>query len=393
MPSRYLRRFAWTLLAVACVAAAGRVVRADDPPAPPPDAAAPATPAEGTAESPAAAPAPEELNTDVPDPPDVEMKPTELGLRFTPAMARGIAKQMARGMKSQYELSDEQVDRAQDVLTRNLMKLAHDGQKQGQQSFELFMENMIANDGTFSKADGEKWAKLTRPLVGDLKKFITTSASQIGKDLTMAQRLKLTRDLAGVSAGFVMFDDRLKKWEKGELEDGSSPFFETNSRANERRNKRSSPNDPPEKREVRQARQMADNQLRWQTNVESRWTDYVEAAIDYYHFSESQAKAARTILKESLDRAKQIKTDDWEERMHRNRTAANMSNRLGKSGRQGPWMWHLDREHEEMLKPLQDLGRELRERIDELAETAQKDKAVSETREKLSKQGLEVPPA
>ncbi len=322
---------------------------------------------------------------------EVEMKPTEVGVRFTPKMAQGIAKTMAREMRGRYDLSDEQVDQAQEILSRNMMRMAQDTQKKGRDIWELFMENMIANEGSFSKDDAQKWGKMMDDFLPEMKKFMTTTASQLGKTMTLSQRLKLTAEMSVVSAGFVGFEQRMKRWSKGDVPDMANPFFDVSpdSRKNEAaRDERGG----KESDEVKRARVRAERRLDWEVDVESRWSSYVESAIEYFKLSETQATSARAILKECLERAKAVKTPEWQERLRRNRTAAGLSGRLAKNFREGPWMWQLDREYEELLRPLQDIGKDLRNRVDELAESSQRASAAEQARAQLAKSGLELPP-
>jgi len=351
-----------------------------------------AVPVLGQSESPASQPADGfgPLNFEAGET-EVEMKPTEVGVRFTPRMAQGLAKAMAREMRGRYDLSDEQVGQAQDILARNMMKMAHDTQKKGRDIWELFMENMIANEGAFSKDDAQKWGKMMEDFLPEMKKFMTTTASQLGRTMTLSQRLKLTAEMSAVSAGFVGFEQRMKRWSKGEVGDMVNPFTDAGS---EKRGAEASRDDRGGKEtdEVRRARARAERRLDWEVDVESRWTSYVESAIEYYKLSETQATSARAILKDCLERAKSVKTSEWQDRLRRNRTAANVSGRMAKLFREGPWMWQLDREYEELLRPLQDIGKDLRNRVDELAESSQRANAAEQARAQLAKSGLEMPP-
>jgi hypothetical protein len=295
---------------------------------------------------------------------NVEMKPTEIGVRFTPEIAGAIAKQMARGMRHQYELDDDQTARAQEVFHKNLMKLAHKTQSTGRDAIELMMANMIANDGSFTKADGQRWAGMTRKVMPDIKEFMTTSAAQIGKTMTISQRLKLTAEMAGVSAGVVAFESRLKRWEQGDLPDMANPFMEMDEEEEKKAAQQSG-----ESAEVTRARRRAEQRLEWETNVEHRWTEYVESAIKFFEMNESQEASARAILAESLERARQIRSDDWIARMKRNRTSAGMARRLP------------------------DTISEVRGRIDGIVETPQREKAMTKVRDEMKRMGYEMPPA
>ncbi len=334
-----------------------------------------------------AAPNPPQLNFEAPET-EVEMKPTELGVRFTPGMANAIAKQMSREMKGRYDMSDDQVQQAQEILSRNMMKMAQNSQKVSREVWETFMESMIANEGSFSKEDGQRWAKSMNKLLPDIKTFLTTSASQIGKTMTLSQRLKLTAEMTAVSAGFVTFEERMKRWEKGDMPDFANPFMEPRAQPP----RQNSTANAAETEEVRRARSRVERRVEFEVGVDDRWTGQVESAIEYYGLNEAQAKSARAILKDALEQAKQVKTPEWTERLRRNRTAAAVSNRASKNLREGPWMWQLDREYEEILKPLQDIGRDMRIRVDELAESVQRAKSAEQARQELVKAGLELPP-
>ncbi|MFO0973157.1 MAG: hypothetical protein U1A27_06950 [Phycisphaerae bacterium] len=389
-------------LAVMAVLWAGlSIARAQQPPAAesaPPDPnskpAAPAGPAPATPDNKPAEPG-MPLNFDAPAETHVEMKSTELGVRFTPRLAEALGKQMARQMGRQYELSDEQVDKARQIISRNLMKMAQEHQDSGREAMELFMANMIENDGAFTKADGQRWAKLMRPFMEDFRKFAGTTASQVGQMMTLSQRLRLTRDVAAFSAGLSLFESRLKSWEKGDLPDMANPFFEPDSRDNKPARGGPQGNGPAraeDNSEVGRARRRAERRLDFETNVEERWKNYVESAITYYEFNEAQATGARAVLRDFLERARQLKNDEWKERIRQNRTAANLSFELPDSFRNGPWMWRLDHEYEDLLRPLQDLGRDLRARVDDLADSTQRAKAADKARSQLGKSGLELPP-
>lgn len=346
-----------------------------------PDATQPAdttTPAEPTSP---------QLNFEAPET-EVEMKPTELGVRFTPGMANALAKQMSREMKGRYDMSDDQVQQAQEILSRNMMKMAQNSQKVSREVWETFMESMIANEGSFSKEDGQRWAKSMNKLLPDIKTFLTTSASQIGKTMTLSQRLKLTAEMTAVSAGFVTFEERMKRWEKGDMPDFANPFMEPRAQPPRQSNTANA----AETEEVRRARSRVERRVEFEVGVDDRWTGQVESAIEYYGLNEAQAKSARAILKDALEQAKQVKTPEWTERLRRNRTAAAVSNRASKNLREGPWMWQLDREYEEILKPLQDIGRSMRIRVDELAESGQRAKSAEQARQELVKSGLDLPP-
>jgi len=113
----------------------------------------------------------------------------------------------------------------------------------------------------------------------------------------------------------------------------------------------------------------------------------VESTIQYYKLDETQRKSAESILREMEDRAKQVQTDEWKARILLNRTKLNLSYR-GMNLWSTPWMWQLEREYEDLLKPIKDLTRELQDRLETLPTTEQRRAAEARITEEFAKRGM-----
>src|SRR5262249_61770040 len=100
---------------------------------------------------------------------------------------------------------------------------------------------------------------------------------------------------------------------KGEVPDFANPFMEPAPSAPAKNGERKAAD--AESPEVQQARNRVERRVEWEIGVDERWTGQVEAAIEYYKLNDAQAKSARAILKEALERAKQVKTPEWTERL------------------------------------------------------------------------------
>ncbi len=316
-----------------------------------------------------------------------EMKPTELGVRFTPGMAKAMSKQFAKGMKGRYNLNDEQVESIRGILAKRMMRVVTENSETGRDIIETMMEVMIENDGQFPKDAAMDFAKLAKPIFPALKKFFADTSGEISAELTIKQRLKFTGDVAAATAGLIVFEDRMKRWEEGKVGDGANPFYDP---ADKDPAAASQPSDPDESPEHRQARQGVKQWMEWQFNVEERWGRYVEFAIEFYDLDEAQTNAVNAILEECLERAAAIKTPEWNAKVTDNRIAQRLSWRAGgQMFSRGPWMFMLESEFEKLKKPLDDLELELKRRLSAIPNSTQRAKAMESVRKVLADKGLD----
>ncbi|MEE8168965.1 MAG: hypothetical protein V3T70_00320 [Phycisphaerae bacterium] len=321
----------------------------------------------------------------VPPLPDVEMKPTEVGVRFTPGLARAIAGQLTRQMKTRYELSGEQVESVRDILARQIMRLAHDAQPHGRDAFELMLETMIANDGSFPGEEAVRFAQLLEPVMPKLERFIKETTRQIASEMPFRQRLKFTTESTAAIAGFNMFKSRMEEWARGDVDPQSNRFEPNDERADVL------PADPNEPAQLTRARRRAERRVLSELDRPGRqWRRYVEQAIAFYEFDESQTHTAEGILKECESRLDGIKTPDWEETLRQNRIKRYLGYELGPDFGNGPWMFKLEQEYDGMLKPVNDLFTELKRRLETLPTSVQQAAALKRTRDKYAELGLAI---
>lgn len=309
----------------------------------------------------------------------------DIGVRFTPQMAQAISKQMTRQMKRRYELDDAQVESIQAIMERQLIKVVARNAEAGRDLIEKMMATMIENDGRFPKETAQEFAKDIKPLLPAIKDFFKESSAEVSKQMTVKQRMKLTGDMAGVTAGFAIFENRMKRWEEGKVGDNANPFFDSADRDPD---KVEEPADPNENPEYGRARRNVERWIEWQVEIDRNWEQYVTRAIEYYELNEEQANSARAILKECQERAKAIKTDDWRKRLKDNRITQQLSWGLKGDYGVGPWQNKLESEYERLLKPLKDLDAQFKKRIDALADSNQRAKADGVVRKQLSEKGV-----
>lgn len=321
-----------------------------------------------------------------------EIKSTEIGVRFTPAIAEAVSDQFMRQMTERYELDEEQAGKIRPVMIRQFLDLANGHATVGRDFIEHMLATTIRNEGRFAAEDGPEFARKLKPLFPILKEFFTKTSSEISKEMTLRQRLKFTGDMAGVTAGLVVLETRMNRWEKGEIQSGANPFFDRSQDDPESAASVSVQEDPNEHPEHRRARQRVESRIGSEIDLETGWEDYVEQAIEYYDLDEAQQESARAILKECLDRLGKIKTPELRIAMIENGIARRLTWRTKSEFSQGPWMHKLEKEYEQLRKPLADLTLEFKRRVESLPNSRQRALAEESVRQALEKKGMDKPP-
>lgn len=323
--------------------------------------------------------------------PESHNEPTEIGIRFTPQMASAISKKFTEQMKNRYDLDDKQTEEIQELMVNQFMNFARKNAKTGRDMIELTMATMIENDGRFPKAEAIEFAKLSKPLTANLKKFFTESAGEIGKRMSLGQRLKFTADVTLAGTGLTVFEGRMQRWEEGKIGDNANPFFDPADK--DPAASQPEPDNPSENKDYRRARKDVERWLSYQINPDERWEEYMNQAVKFYGLSEKQIIAARAVLKECQDRAKAIKTDDWRFRIKENRIAQRLTwQTASELGQGSPWMFALEEEYQKLMRPLEDLGKEFKHRLDTIPDTTQRATAVESVRRKMLDRGVKQLP-
>jgi hypothetical protein len=318
------------------------------------------------------------------------MKPTSVGIRMTPQIAGAMGKRFSEGMKERYDLDADQVEAVGEVITRRLMRFSHENEASGQAMFEMMMATMIEHDGRFPRETAQEFAQLAVPFVPKLQRFVTDCASDIGHEMGVGQRLKFTGDLTAAAAGITVFQNRMKRWQEGRVGDNANPFWDP---ADDDPSKAGpEPSDPNETPELRRARLDADRWMQWRLDIDGDWNRYVQQAAEYYAFDEAQRAAAEAVLKDCRGRLTAIKSDDWQDRVRKNRVARSLIRHVRDERTGGPWLFALEMEFNRLEQPLTDLDRELKKRIDGIPNSDQRAAARQAVRELLAERGMKDPP-
>jgi hypothetical protein len=314
------------------------------------------------------------------------MRPTEIGTRFTPEMARAISESYTRHVLAQrYELPDEKKEEAHDAVTRRIMELAHALDTPEQQAA---IEDLFATMMTVSAERGAGiWdyapqiGKDIGPMLPNIRDLINGVAKDVRPMLPFKQQLKLGGDLAMVNTGFDAFEQTLKRWADGDVQPGENPFREQERQVELDEEGRS--------KEFRAAEKAAQAVL--DKMGINKWADYVEQARQFYEMDDAQTATADSILREYTKLAEAVTNDEaWRDRMYQNRIWNTMSRRMPGGRYQNPLRTLLDRQHKDLLDPLMVLENQMKARIDGIPTESQRRAAEERLLGKLAEFGLNV---
>ncbi|RIK66223.1 MAG: hypothetical protein DCC65_10445 [Planctomycetota bacterium] len=325
------------------------------------------------------------------DPASRYMKPTTLGLRLTPEIAGAMSRKIVENMSREYELSPDQAASIENIFQQRLMRFAHENEKTGQRMIEFMMATMIENDGRFPRDKAQEFAKMAKPMLPNLKQLVSDIGADVGKEMSMSQRLRFTGDMTKAAAGITIFETRMKRWEEGTVGENANPFWDP-SEKDPSAVQTDSGEDPNEHPDLKRARLEVERWSLWEVNIDGEWPEYVKRAGEYYEFDEKQKTAAEAILKQCQERAGAIKSPEWTDRVKKNRIARRLTRRSRDEIREGPVAFALDQEYERLRRPLQELDAEFKRRIDELPDARQRAAAKDAARQMLSDRGMQEPP-
>ncbi len=317
-------------------------------------------------------------------------KPTELGIRFTPAMAEALAKgYIANVVVPRYELAQDKVDEATEAIARRLMVAAHslDTPEQQANVERLFADTMnaVADSANQSRPGmprgiGMAFGKGLKPLLPAVREVIRGAGEDLRPMLSLKQQLNLGKDLLTVGMSLDAFEKTLDRWEKGDVKPFEDPFKSPKSEIQKDEQGRS-----PALNQAMQFAQGIMDKPPWKTE----WERYVEQAKEYYQFDESQATAADSQLREALQQAERISQNErWRQVMYRNRIWEQMAGRVLYFYGHHPMPHLIFRSYRAAVDPISRLGDALKMKIDRIATSTQRREAERRMTQLLKDKGF-----
>jgi len=324
---------------------------------------------------------------------EIMSRPTEYGVRFTPKMARAMARfYVDQVIVTRYQLDESKVDEASEAVARRLMEMAHalDGTEYNESLermvTDIFEAQLEPEDRTDRRgprpALGMAMAKGILPALPAVRDLVKGVGQDIRPMLSAGQQLNFGKDLMLAGTALDTFEKSMERWEKGEMRPGENPFREDDGTIEKDQDGHS--------RAYNNAERMAERAV--EKGPWSRWEKYVESAKTVYGFDNAQAATADSILRECLDRVEAATQQDrWRKQAHRNRVWFHMLWHLG-IGSAHPLRHHLKAEYARICDPVEQISEDLKRRIDEIPTRVQRQAAEQRMLAALAEQGYRETP-
>lgn len=320
---------------------------------------------------------------DEPQDDDNSMRPTKRGLRLTPEIALGFSRMLTAEAEPwrDLDLTEEQQSKMADVTARRLMQTGHAKGKSLQRFLESLFEGVMRDNGGFTPETGRKFAEAAKPALPALRECLNGIGADTRPILRPDQLAEYEKHLSKMHKELDRFEGKMKRWADGgakkgeEIDDYEPEDGEDPNAGDEKRDHRG----------IRHARRTA----RWELNRigPAKWAQFLSGVKYFFKLSEEQSAKADQLLADYRQRAEAVMTDEWEKRVLRNRTKVHLCGWLGKQPT-APWRYHLDREYQEAVAPVKELGRKFREEVFALISDEQREAALASVRETAEKHGM-----
>lgn len=308
-----------------------------------------------------------------PAPGEEVMRPTQRGLRLSPAMARAMAR---LAMREDYckdaAITEEQERQIADSTSRRAMEIAHKYGREVGPALEYVFATMMASDGKVSAKNAREFGEQMQPLMRAGRELFDGLAEDARPVLDDEQFKQFEQKLNRHRREFERLEQRLAGYREGQVPADSEEPFDHLDR----------PEDAPKESEAERRVAQARNNAEWSTRGPTawEWSRFLAGAVLAFKFDADQKAKGQALLAEYRKRADALRTEEWKAKIKRNRTIYFLQWELENTQRE-PWTWRLDKEYQQLMKPLSDLGREFQNAVLALATPQQQAEAVEAARQ------------
>lgn len=318
-------------------------------------------------------------------PPPEIMRPTEQGLRMTPALARALSRSFVWQLSENSPLTDEQRSQLDESLARRLMETARTHQELAQQAAEYCLETIMAKEmdrRPLTPETAREFAQRVRPMLPIVKEFVRGVAEDFGPVVDARQNQAIGEMLNEAIGELDKIEDRMVRWSNGEYKNGEDPFdnYAPNTQP------ASGATAPPANAEMQQA----EERMKWTMLAlePNTWERFIVTTGGFFKFDTDQNARARDILARYRARAGEVMTPEWERRLRENRLKSSFRDALSRTQPVAPWFFHLQHEFDLAVKPLSELGRAFRREVLALVTPEQQETALAGIRSRSVDHGL-----
>lgn len=315
--------------------------------------------------------------------------PTEYGVRITPSMARTIGDVWVKHLfVRRYKLDEEYQQQASEAIARRFMEFAHRLDTPEQQAAVEEMITGVLNavaDNTWEEAPGmppgmaETIARGVRPMMPEIRELVKGVGNDVRPMLPIQKQLLLGRDMLATGKVLDSMEQTFSEWEQGQVNPYGNPF--------QPRDREIRLDANGESNTLKRARLATENEVERHSWV-SDWELYVEQAKEYYELDEAQAAVAESMLREAIEQAQVIaQSPDWKDQLFRNRLWYRLTQWTIRQGRHFPLPALIQQGYEDLMRPIHQIGDDLKRDIGRIPTNMQKRKARLKIEAALEQKG------
>lgn len=314
----------------------------------------------------------------------------DYGVRFTPGMARSLAGIYTRQMlKNRYELPEEKIAEAQELVARRFMQLAHKIDQPGRELLERFVEEQLTYNaehrgggGFMPPTFGKEFADRVLPILPEVRDMVRGVSQDVRPMLPMKQQLKMAGDMMAFKTATDGFEETMKKWSSGEITEYKDPF-------NPRREERKKKDEQGQTERLKGARSSAQNEA--DKSRAKRWEGYIEKFKELYELDTAQTSTAESILREYTEREQRLIAEPgWRDRIYRGQLWTNMQWEIENAWNH-PAKWLIEDNLATAREPLEDLDEQFKARLESIPTSSQRRAAEQRVEALLKEKGLQLP--
>jgi len=251
---------------------------------------------------------------------------------------------------------------------------------------------MILSQGKLTPELARDFAKRAKPMIPVFRDLLEGVAKDARPVLDAEQARQMQREIEKQLGMLEKFEARMKRWADGDVkEKGEDPFDDLEP--TEKDDEADGEEVDKETKQRRQALKHARRSAKWELRRigPSEWSRFLIGAQYFLRFDDEQVAKAEALLEDYRGRAEAIMTDEWKQRLRRNRIRHQLRWQVRELA-DGPWMYHLTREYEELAGPIRKMGWDFRKEVLALAADEQREAALARIREQVEKHGLTMEP-
>jgi hypothetical protein len=315
--------------------------------------------------------------------PDPMLEPTKNGLRLTPAMARAFASQwLSEHVDPEITLTADQQVQLSESVAKRLMEGARKYQGQTQHLLEYTIENFSNRRQPVNPETGQKLAERSAPMIPAFREFLDGVGQDARSVLKPEDMTRFEQRLRQEHANVNNFETKMQRWSQGQINEGEQPFTELEATDTPVPGGKKPPS-PAVRRAIRRATWSLSNL------GPAQWETLLVSIKRLFKFTEEQSAKADEILTKYRADAELIMTPEWKKSLQDNRLKYNLRAALPEKSL-APWLFHLDRQFNETLAPLSDLGQKFRTEILNLVTDEQRAVAAKELEQLTAAHGMKL---